>query len=506
MTKSATRRLPSSGPARKILQEKGQFWTPDWVAKAMVAWAARDSDHIFDPAIGAGAFLSVAKRLATPRKRLSFFGGELYKENLERAFENGLTAADIAHVRIGDFLKSFGPEDQFDAIVANPPYIRHHRLDQEYKAFLQNLAVTTIGKPIDARAGIHVFFLIKALTHLRRGGRLAFILPSDICEGKFAQILWKWISGRYRIRAAVTFEHAASPFPGVDTNAIVLLIENRTPEETLLWARVKEHETPDFLNWCANDLSAIQSRGISVTERQTNEAMATGLSRPPVTSDLTRNSVPLGSFLKVVRGIATGDNGFFFLTSLQIEESGLPRERFIRAVGRTRDVDGASISSQTLDHLDANGRPTYLLNLDREEKQDLPPALRKYIEAGEAAGLPERALIAQRQPWYRSEKRLPPPWFFAYLGRRNCRFIKNETAAVPLTGFLAVYPKSGVCVDVEAFTRILNDERTLANLPLVAKSYGSGALKVEPRNLERLLIPVEVLRENGVTTGDLFFE
>lgn len=30
--------LPATGPQREALREKGQFWTPLWLAKAMVSW------------------------------------------------------------------------------------------------------------------------------------------------------------------------------------------------------------------------------------------------------------------------------------------------------------------------------------------------------------------------------------------------------------------------------------------------------------------------------------
>jgi len=44
--------LPSSGPIRKALQEKGQFWTPAWVAEAMVAYVlAQGASRIFDPSV-----------------------------------------------------------------------------------------------------------------------------------------------------------------------------------------------------------------------------------------------------------------------------------------------------------------------------------------------------------------------------------------------------------------------------------------------------------------------
>src|SRR5438270_11688370 len=66
--------LPSSGPAREALREKGQFWTPDWVADAMVAYMiGTDTDHVFDPAVGAGAFLALLNELQFGRVERSSY-------------------------------------------------------------------------------------------------------------------------------------------------------------------------------------------------------------------------------------------------------------------------------------------------------------------------------------------------------------------------------------------------------------------------------------------------
>ena len=55
---------PTDWTEREALREKGQFWTPLWVAEAMVAYASAESETIFDPAVGAGAFFRAAKALA----------------------------------------------------------------------------------------------------------------------------------------------------------------------------------------------------------------------------------------------------------------------------------------------------------------------------------------------------------------------------------------------------------------------------------------------------------
>lgn len=108
-------------------------------------------------------------------------------------------------------------------------------------------------------------------------------------------------------------------------------------------------------------------------------------------------------------------------------------------------------------------------------------------------GLPHKALISQRRPWYKMETRRVPPMLFAYLGRRNARFIRNRSGCLPLTGFLCVYPKSEEPDFIESLWQALNHPETIANLKLVGKTYGNGAIKVEPRALERLLLPARVL-------------
>jgi hypothetical protein len=195
----------------------------------------------------------------------------------------------------------------------------------------------------------------------------------------------------------------------------------------------------------------------------------------------------------VVRGIATGANDFFFLTSQQISDYGLDPSFFRRAIGRTRDCPRGEFTLDDLPALDAAGRPTWLLNLDRQPVELLPAGLRHYLRRGEEAGLADRALIKTRSPWYRMEQRTAPDLLFAYLGRRDCRFILNRAGVVPLTGFLCVYPWDTDAQQLKKLWQALNHPDTLANLAFVGKSYGGGALKVEPRQLDALEIPPHVL-------------
>src|SRR3990172_8260467 len=156
---------------REKLRERGQFWTPDWVAEAMVGYVAADSDLVFDPAFGAGAFASAGRRLsATLGRTIRFAGCELDPAALREAREAGIAARDLRRVRIADFL-ALKALPKGARIVANPPYIRHHRLGPALKARLQRIAIENVGVALDGRTGLHVFFLIHALSLLEKIGR-----------------------------------------------------------------------------------------------------------------------------------------------------------------------------------------------------------------------------------------------------------------------------------------------------------------------------------------------
>ena len=355
---------------------------------------------------------------------------------------------------------------------------------------------------MDGRTGLHAYFLLRALTLLREGGRLAFILPADVCEGKSAGLLWQWITARYCLDAVVTFESEASPFPGVDTNALIFFIRKAEPHSEFLWVRTREAWTHDLHRWVTEGLPAVSRDSLTICQRSLQEGLKTGFSRPLQTHE--EDCPRLGDFCTVMRGIATGDNDFFFLTRAQAKDLQIPEAFLLPAVGRTRDVTAHVLTQEVMEQLDESGRPTLLFAPDSRRLDEFPPQVQAYLRAGEARGLAQKALISQRKPWYNMEKRRVPPFLFAYLGRRNVRFIRNQANALPLTSFLCVYPRQEDAETVNCLWRLLQHPSVIDHLASVGKSYGSGAIKVEPRALETLPIPPEALQASGLVRLRLF--
>ena len=413
----------------------------------------------------------------------------------------GCQEYDLAHVDITDFVLD-PPTGPFMAVVANPPYIRHHRLPNPTKEKLKKFCKDAIGTPLDGRMGLHVYFLIRALKLLDANGRLSFIVPSDICEGIFAKILWDWITRNFSLDAVITFTPQGSPFPKVDTNPIILMIRKSRPAERFLWARCDKGQGEQLKSWVISNFSQAFNGTIAIYHRSLLEGLTTGLSRAPLEDQPTGPT--LADFASIVRGVATGANDFFFLNTGKASSLEIPDEFLIPAIGRTRDVTGSELVPETIGSLDAKGRPTRLLSLDGSPKNSLPQAVQRYLEHGEALGIHKKPLISKRNPWYRMEQRATPPILFAYLGRRNARFIRNLAGVVPLTGFLCVYPHEEDPSFIDKLWKVLQHPETIANLPLVGKSYGSGAIKVEPRALERLPLPVSEILNVGLRASRMF--
>lgn len=489
--------LPSSGPERDKLREKGQFWTPSWVADSMVSYVLNhEADHIFDPAVGSGVFFCAAKKYAAQKKiDIKLLGTEIDTDTFSQGAVLGLTNDDFLFVEKRDFILD-PPLDSFDAIVANPPYIRHHRLSNSYKQEFLRISNRTIGHTIDGRAGVHIYFLLQSLSLLAPGGRLSFIMPADTCEGLFADSLWRWITNNFCLDAVLCFDEDATPFPSVDTNALVFFINNSPPKSNFKWAVCRKKETSELLNWVINDFHHTDDVDLVVYDRSIEEGLFTGFSRPPRVKKY--DEISLINFASTSRGVASGANEYFLFTKEKAEEFNIPDQFLTRVISRTRDVRGDVLTSEMLMELDRKSVPTFLLTLDGRNVAFLPVSVQDYIKKGEQMGLPKRALISQRNPWYKMERRAVPPILFAYLGRRNCRFILNEANVVPLTGFLCVYPLFKEKQKILQLFFALNHPETINNLGLVGKSYGSGAIKVEPRMLEKLPIPTTVLTESGL--------
>ncbi|WP_410956842.1 Eco57I restriction-modification methylase domain-containing protein, partial [Salmonella sp. SAL04181] len=82
------------------------------------------------------------------------------------------------------------PNEQFSAIIGNPPYIRWKHLDVELQQELKNHKLWgVLFNPLSDYLSV---FIANAIEHLREGGQLIFITPSFWMHTLHAHPLRQW--------------------------------------------------------------------------------------------------------------------------------------------------------------------------------------------------------------------------------------------------------------------------------------------------------------------------
>jgi len=194
----------------------GQFFTPPALARIMLDWVLeRRPRTLLDPAMGTGIFVREARRRDSEIEVTAF---EL--DGLVASY-SGLPYDPSVRVILQDFLSY--PTATFDAVVMNPPYIRHREIRD--KRAIRELSGWS-GVEIPKSANLYIPFNIKACLSLNPRGRAAILIPSEWMNANFSASFKKFLTDRNILREIITFSHCDNLFDGARTTASILLIDN----------------------------------------------------------------------------------------------------------------------------------------------------------------------------------------------------------------------------------------------------------------------------------------
>jgi adenine-specific DNA-methyltransferase len=531
----------------------GQFWTPLPIAELMTQWAVQSpNDRVLDPAFGSGVFLLTAidhlTRLGAPSAPgLQQVSGV---ELSPLAFLMGLTNVLLRYPDVqpclqwGDFLMpkreplvtlkesvatyevgvrqmtlpgleitapTMFPE-QFDAIVCNPPYTRHHHLLEAYKSSWAAVMNQEYGIRLSRFSSLFAYFFVQATRMLAPAGRMAFITPATVFEASYSRQVKAFIQRQLNLRAIITFDEALSVFEGVDTAACITLVEGpqmpvheravhvqirRWPgvEPVLHAAEQGSTATADWGTIREVDLSALKPCCKWTVIGWENARFG------------NETFVPLSNIARIMRGIATGANDFFVLSDGEVAEWGLEKANLRPVLTKTREAPGYTFSQADFDRLGREGKKRWLLYLTEPVMPGTAEA--RYIQHGQARGLHERSLVKTRSLWYAMEQRDPASIYFTYLSRKRSRFIHNQAGILALNVFLCIYPIPAISRDetmLKALLAVLNSLATKDSLRHVGRTYGGDTIKIEPREMDRLpvLNPIELTANERERLAELF--
>lgn len=459
----------------------GQFSTPYPLALDIMQYmrsllGANDVSFI-EPSIGTGVFYSAfTDAFASGGRALGFEIDPHYFTTASKFWQG-----TNLEMRCNDFLVQKADE-QFDMMVANPPYVRHHHINNETKVRLQNFVQRQTGIKISGLAGLYCYFMMLSSAWLKDGGLSCWLVPSEFMDVNYGEAVKRYLLQNVQLLHIHRFKADDLQFTDALVSSCIVIFRNSKP--------TADQEIKFSLGGSINKPETVRNIGVSqlkAKDKWTNlfceEAF---IGKPEAT---------LGDFFTVKRGIATGDNDFFILDKETIAQYDIPQQFLRPILPSPRYIKGDRINS--VGGLPAVERQQFLFtcNLPENVLKERYPKVWEYVRQGYERGVQKGYICSRRSPWYSCEEREPAIIVVPYMGRsetsnRLFRFILNDSKAITTNVYLLLYPKPQYarCMkDKTVLTEVWHELNAIPTETLSrnGRFYGGGLRKMEPNELMR---------------------
>ncbi len=483
---------------------RGGYYTPRDIASWLCKWAIRKpTDRVLEPSCGDGVFLSAAADRLEAVGEISqsaiasrIIGVEVNPGEAEKArrlMVRSLGEGAASSIHAGDFFGWFQDEggQEFDVTVGNPPFIRYRHFPEPYREKAFNI-MTDQGLKANRHTNIWVPFVVAAAESLRTGGRLAFVLPAELLQVSYANQLRAYLVKKFSKLDIITCNQLL--FYKAEQEVVIVLAEGArsiTCNEDGCRVAMTEFDTGREVV-ARSPLVALSDAKPKTVLHDSEKWLKYLLT--PVEIDLMRelrqspNIASLGTHATVDVGVVTGKNNFFVMDQQRLIELGLS-EYAIPLISRSRQLQGAFVSSSDWECLAATGERVHLLHLARLNGCPLEESLQNYIKIGETEGVHQGYKCANRSPWFVVPSVWEPQGFLLRQIYDFPRIILNRAEATCTDTIHRLNCNS----EPEHFIPLTYTYLTGASAEIEGRSYGGGILAVEPTEAERLLVPARVL-------------
>jgi len=448
----------------------GATYTPSEIVSSIVAWVAARSRpaRVVDPGTGSARFLLEAGRVL-PEALLVGVEIDPLAALLARA---NLTAAGLDHraqILVRDYRDAdFGEFDGPTAYTGNPPYVRHHQIEPEWKEWLA-ASSAALGLKASGLAGMHVHFMLATALHVRPGDLGAFVTSSewlDVNYGHLPRMLFATQLGGVSIHLV---DPHATPFADTATTAAVTCFEVGEPGASIRMERVPSTSDLGVLNGGRS----FSRRQLRATPRWS--ALLNGPNKPP------EGYVELGEICRVHRGAVTGANSIWITDA---NDPALPSEVLFPSVTRAIELFNAadSILSSTRDLRAVIDLPADLDMFDEADRL----LIDRFLRSAERGGVRSGYIARNRKPWWAVGLRDPAPILATYMARRPPTFVRNLARAHNVNVVHGIYPREAMsAAALDALAAALRAAAPSA----VGRTYAGGLVKFEPSEMGRIPVP-----------------
>ena len=558
----------------------GQFYTPSGIVDLIVQLCVtKPDDIVLDPGCGSGSFLVRAYHrlrelshipliLDAPLEvrfhqqlldhlygiDINQFPAHLTVINLAvqnpkaRIEKVNIVVSDIFDVRPGQAtlsgFKSITTEGKpaivkvppsFDAIIANPPYIRQELLGKKEKLKIKYLVEDEyknklfIGMPpkkvkdaiiLDKQSDIYIYFYLHGLKFLKNGKRLGFISSNKWLEVAYGEPFQQFLLNHTKILYVIEFDRAV--FPDAEVNTAVTIVEKSEGQKNT------QHRSKNKIKFIhlyraiplLHLISRIENEDKAEDEDLKIATVEQGriqpgkwnvfLRAPPVYFEIVSNPLlkPLGEISEIIRGYTTGYDPYFILDEEKVKEWKIEGAYLKPCAPPGKALKGFIVQPRDIKQYflmvherKSELQGTNVLEYIRfGEKLDAEPSKRRK----ERIRLPQVETVKNREPWYSLPELKTPSILFPMWFRYRYRPLLNDANAHAHAFYYYITVDKS---DKEVLAAMLYSTLTQFFLELTGRQY-SGMLHTKVYELKKLPIldPKELDESQKIKLEKLLLE
>lgn len=459
-------------------KEFAQFFTPPPLVQLMGNWLLQN-EHLettLEPAFGLGIF---SRFLLSQKKEIKIKGYEIDPEIYSKS-KSIFADKNQVDIILEDYMTNDW-NNKYDGIICNPPYFKFH--DYDNKSTIKELE-KNIGTKFNAFSNLYSLFLVKSVSQLNDGGRLAYIIPSEFLNSDYGVSIKEYLKKKNILRYVLVVDFKENVFDDALTTASILLCANDKEIDEIQFKTLDTLSDLDEIELEIERYPTISGKTNTITNQDLKPEIKWRGYYQELNSDKFKNLVPFSTFGKVVRGIATGANDYFKFNESKSKNFSITNEHLLPCITKSSDINTIIFTKNDFDELKENDKSVFLFNARDPYSKNVSD----YIKKGELEGINDKYLTSKRNPWYSLENRPPSPIWVSVFNRNGLKFIRNEANVSNLTCFHCIYPvKKELFSDIEIdllFAYLLTDTAK-AIFTDNSREYGNGLQKFEPNDLNK---------------------
>ena len=467
----------------KNKKNSGSFYTPQTLATFLVDYLSsklvgKDSISVLEPSAGDGVFVkTVFKHPSLSTRIKKFVAIEQSKREINKITKEVKNKSlTTTHADFLDF--QFKNKQTFSVILGNPPYIKNSLLNKkqvEQCKAIHEKAKLSNNKP----KNIWTSFLVRCIEFTDSNGVLAFVLPSELLQVKFAAELRELILKEFERVEIFTFnELLFKDCKGQDT--LLLVGERKSKDKGVYYCNI------DKLTDLAESKFTLARNAKMKESKWTHHHLETD--EIELLEKLKGQLQTVDDYCSSRAGIVTAANDYFIVDANTVEKYSL--HDFIKPIiQKGFFVNGSVVlNDEEFQILINKSKPTYLIALDKNSVIRKNAKLWNYLKIGEEKLIHKRYKTSIRNNWYEVPNvGTPAEAFFFKRCNQYPKLIKNSANVLATDSAYTITMKDNF--GIENLIYSFYNSVTLAFAELYGRYYGGGVLELTPNEFKKLPVP-----------------